>query len=203
MNIPQPLRCFATTITLLAALTAMVASGEEKSAADSKIPRIEFGGLPLDTAIESLAQQMDINFSLSPSIPSTPMTKTWEDVSARTALTNLLAEHKLFLIENPATSVALISTTNRIATPVDPKWIAADTNRPIPLIHFSSIPIETALINLARQSGTPVTVDVRKDTTMSLRWKNLKPRQAIAAVCETHNLLLTTNTTGGIRIAPK
>src|SRR5688572_1888295 len=110
-------RC-VTLITLLAGLTTFSAFGQSQSDANSIIPRIEFSGIPLTTGIENLARQAGMNYSISPLVKDPPVTKTWENVSARTALTNLLAEHKLFLIESPATAVTQISTTNHIATPV-------------------------------------------------------------------------------------
>ena len=141
----------ATTASIFVVLAlASALSGQTKESSNDQIPLIQFESVPLDTAIENLARQADLNYILNTEIPNRTISRRLVNMSAKSALTNLLAEHKLFLLENPATTVAHIATTNRIEFSVNAKWIAADTNGVLPLIQFREVPLGEVLTQAAR-----------------------------------------------------
>ncbi len=197
--------------------SAPTGSGQTRGNVEDQIPLIQFESVPLDTAIENLARQAELNYIRSAKIPNQTITRRMENMSARSALTNLLATYKLFLVENPATTVAHISATNRIVFSVDAKWIAADTNEILPLIQFQEVPLDVALTQTARQAGIQIKIDPEftrdsplsrrqplSEQMVSVRWTHLKLRQAIAALCENYHLaLLNDANSSSIRIKPK
>ena len=208
----------ATTASLFVVLAlASALSGQTKESPDDLIPLIQLESVPLDAAIQNLARQAEFNYILSTEIPNRTISRRWENMSAMGALTNLLAEHKLFLLENPATTVAHISSTNRIKFTVDAKWIDADTNAVLPLIQFQEVTLGKVLTQTARVAGVRINIDPKltrssflsrkrpvADQLVTVHWTKLKLRQAIAALCENYSLtLVEADATGSIYITQK
>ncbi|MGO8764319.1 MAG: type II secretion system protein GspD [Limisphaerales bacterium] len=90
---------------------------------------ITFTDVPLDTAIQALAREANINYLLDPSIgwgipdqsgqPKLPPTLSvrWENVTPEQALLALLDNYGLQLIENPRTKIAKITVRSPDALP--------------------------------------------------------------------------------------
>ena len=211
-------RGLATLVSLFVAfaLEPGVLSQTTRSS-EVRIPMIRLESVKLETAIEVLARQAELNYILNSEIPNRAITRLWKEMSAKTALTNLLAEHKLFLLENPVTTVAHISDVNRIDLRADAQWITADTNGILPLIQFRMVPLDVALTRLARDAKVKIAINPElsgasplprqkplADQVVSVRWTNLKRLQAMAALCENYGLVMVKDTaTGAVRISPK
>lgn len=186
------------------------------AANESPVSVIELKQGPLASAVENLARHAGGNFILDPRVPEIPVTVRWEQITARAALQRLAGEHGLFFITNAATGVTRIAVTNRVARWVDAQWIAADTNAPIPFLRWDDAPLPMVLEELGRRAGLRVKVEEPKfrvnpqtgeftmpppTVSVSVRWEHLKPRQALAALCENYDLNLTIEAgTGLVRI---
>lgn len=81
------------------------------------IPLIVLDEVPLADAIRNLANQAAIKYAFTPEVangfvpagkPQPSVTIRWENITARHALTSLLANYGLILVENPKTQIALI-----------------------------------------------------------------------------------------------
>ena len=93
-------------------------SAPEASAA---IPLIQFQDVPLTTAIENLARQANINYILDPKVsfgqpdeqgkvrPQPNISIRWENLTAEQALTALLNNYSLQLVEDPKTKIARVT----------------------------------------------------------------------------------------------
>ena len=117
------------------------------------------------------------------------------------------------VVLSPAPTPAPAATTNdaqaAAATPaVAP---AADTNSPaatggpvIPLIHFSDVPITTAIESLARQAGINYMLDpkigygqpdqsgqIKTEPQLSIRWEAITPESALLALLDNYGLQIT------------
>ncbi len=204
-------------LAALAGALTLTVSGQTKGQLEPSIPVVRFENVPLYDAIQNLARRSAVNYILSPAIPNRAVTFHCKNLSAKATLTKFLAENHLLLIENSATTVAHVSTTNRIESPVDVRWIAADTNTIIPLIQFEWVPLQVTLTELGKRAGLQTVVDLKvtgsspvsgqqngQAQTVSVYWNNLKPRQAIGAICENFNLVLVEDSANaGIRITSK
>jgi hypothetical protein len=196
-------------ITLLLSLAgwAGVTSGRSQSSNSPArpIPVIHFKGVPLSAALDNLARQAELNYSLAPELKVNPkiVDARWEKMTAEHALQELLNEHGLFLVQSPVSTVSRVSRTNQITTVVDGNWVRADTNTAVPVIQFVSTPLDRALVHLAETAKLELEMDPRLSrpvfepgkpitlpATVSVRWHNLTPRQAIAALCENYDLSL-------------
>jgi hypothetical protein len=211
------------------ALVTSSASGQNSTNQDAAIPVIEFRQVPLNSAVENLARQADLNYILDPKVfshlpdergrfrPQPLVTLRLENVSARAALESVAREYGLRLSLNPATGVMRVTGTNQIAKFNHEAWIKAGTNAPVPLIQMMDTPLAIALRSLAKQTAMQVEIEEAIENPrpvpgkvftgpvmVSFRWQHLTPRQAIAAVCENYDLTLTPDAgTGTIRIARK
>ena len=88
------------------ALFGSVAASGAPLAKDEVIPLIEMKDTPLPDAIRQMARQARLNILLDPRLSEPPfdrMTVTirWQDVTAREALTALLDNYGLVLVESP------------------------------------------------------------------------------------------------------
>lgn len=111
----------------VAATNATAAAGATNSQAS--LPPIIIQGAPITAAIEALARQASINYVLDPKIgygqpgpngqpnPEPVVSVRWEHVTARQALTALLDNYGLELVENPDTGIARITTKPPNALP--------------------------------------------------------------------------------------
>ena len=163
---------------------------------------IKMTSVLLSSAIDTLARQSRMNYTIDPKMPDKTLTFQWEHITTKEALARLAKEHGLFLVPNPATTVTRISTTNSIAHPVSPTWIAADTSGPADRIAISSTELDQAVRSLAKAANVTVVMDSELTTTfepgkpmvapvtVSFRWENITPRQALAALCENYDLVL-------------
>lgn len=89
--------------------------------ASAVIPLIQFQDVPLTTAIENLARQANINYILDPKVsfgqpdeqgkvrPQPSISIRWENLSAEQALTALLNNYSLQLVEDPKTRIARVT----------------------------------------------------------------------------------------------
>ncbi|SRR5258706_1053865 len=196
-------------ISIVAILLAAIpfAPGQQQSPANESIPLIQFENVPLNSAIETLGKQADMNCILDPRVSSRRyVTVKWENISAMDALDRVLKQHGLCLIDNPTTTVSRIAPTNVLAHFVDKGWIKADTNSAVPLILFEDVTLDDAINELSAKAGLKVELDPRLSkyyvapgehfasrVTLSVRFQNLRPRQAIAALCENYELAVNAN----------
>jgi len=191
------------------------ASGQTGTAA--AIPVIQFENVPLRVAIENLARQGEIDFIIDPKVSdSAPnVTFRWENHTAEQALRRLLATNGLHCVQSSISTVLRISVTNRVACRIRADWVRADTNA-MPLIQFQDVELDFALKQLAESAKLELEIDPAitrpafspgKPPTapifVSVRWKNLTRRQAIAVICENYELALHVDpVTNKLRILP-
>jgi len=200
---------------ILVVTIAFAARGADIQQAN--IPQVVLDNVPLADAIRSLAQQADINFILDPRSPGSvgpdgrlveqpTVSGRWTNVTARQALDILLTNHDLVLIENPATTVARIAPRKYDVKPVVAELVGGDTNNPIPLIVMQDVPLDTAIVNLARQAQIKVALDpavpgISKPGSagmLSIRWHKLTPRQALVALLDNYDLMMIEDTTTAV-----
>jgi hypothetical protein len=198
--------------------------GQSAVPADAVMP-ISFKNVPITVAVETLARLEGINYLLDPKlyvkadgspVPEPIITTDWTNMTVEQALSQVLKEHNLVMVKDPATTIAIIGRTNRIANPVDAKLLGSDTNQTVP-ISFQDVPIDIALDTLIRLAHLDVTLDpkvtgyvdpvsfkLHTQPTVSIHWVNVTARQAIVALCENYNLVIVKDaTTGAIRIKLK
>jgi hypothetical protein len=127
------------------------------------------------------------------------------------------------LIESPASHIARITSADTPLHKVDASPLhmevkentVGETNQSIPLIRFEDVPLDSALDNLIRASGLNIELDPRitgksspderwfdSMPQLSIRWENTTPKQALVALCENYDLLITNNENGVIQIKP-
>lgn len=109
--------------------TNAIATGNGTNVIAATIPLIQFQDVPITTAIESLARQAGINYLLDPKIGYGQTDKNgqvkaeptlsirWENISAEHALTALLENYDLQIIEDRRTGIARITTKDPAAPP--------------------------------------------------------------------------------------
>jgi hypothetical protein len=196
---------------------------------NSTIPLIKMANVPITTAIKYFTRQSDINFIIDPKlsgpfldstgriVQEPTATFTWTNMSARNALSKLLKEHNLVMVENPLATVVRITYTNQIVNSVDTSLLGSDANVAIPLIQMDVVPLDLALNTFAYEDHIKVVfydelLGIRSNPgkppvpqpLVSIRWQNITPKQAIVALCENYNLVIVKDsTTGAIRIKPK
>ena len=193
-------------------------------------PLIQFSDVPITTAIENLARQEEVNYILTPkvsrqwdgsspagSVPEPQLSLRFENITCWSALNRLLNIRGLVLIEDPATRVARIAFRGQALPTVDVSLLSKEDNSSnsntdviIPLIQFSNVPLDTALENLSRQCELYIELDPlfysdpqNQPPMLTLRWEKLTAKQALAAICENYDLIVTKNaSTGIIQITP-
>ena len=154
---------------ITAALAAVLAVGmprassQETSRTNAVIPLIVMDDVPLLDAIKNLARQAGINIIIDPRlvspaydangrfIPPPSVSNRWEKMTAKQILDSLIDEHKLKIVENPATGIARISSSKAAVKPVASSEIPTgrDTNAVFPLIIMEDVPLNVAISNLA------------------------------------------------------
>jgi hypothetical protein len=194
---------FLAAIAVL--LSAIPISGRAATN-ETGIPVIKFDGVDLITAIENLAGQADINYLIDPRIgwknppdpqgkPIPRITISWTNLTAQQALKGVLSYYGMQMVDISGTSISKITLTNLTAKPVDRQWIQRSTNSIIPLVQFSSVPLDTVLESLSRQEELTLIIDKELRPGLSARmvearWTSVSARQAIAALCENYDLKL-------------
>ncbi|HEX5222695.1 MAG TPA: hypothetical protein VFZ59_24275 [Verrucomicrobiae bacterium] len=187
----------------------------------SAIPRIQFEEVELTDVIESLAKQADINYVFDPKTgfdgvadphkkPQPRISLSWTNLTAEQALRGVLNYYDLQLLEIKGTTVCKVTLTNQTVKAVDAQWIQQGTNTIIPLIQMNSVPLDEALRNLAAQARIQITLDTASarnsnlnrssQPIVSFRWKTLTARQAIAALLENYELLMSSDPDDRIHI---
>jgi hypothetical protein len=196
-----------------------------ESGTNQILPLIEMYDVPISTGIENLARQAKINYlidaklakkwwpfdSYGQAVISEPtVTFRWKNLTARQALSRLLEEHQLDLVENPVTTIARIVDINQVVNPTDASLLGSDTNV-IPLIQFQDVPITIGLENLARQAGVNYLLNpkigfektgkngqIMAEPILSIRWENITAKQAFIAICDDYDLVISKNPTTSI-----
>jgi|SRR6266850_2056795 len=191
-------------LAILALLIAVSPAGMPAlpgRAADTNfvIPLIVMEDVPLTDAIKNLARQAGINYILDPRVAgSGPMVSgRWENKTAEQLLGTVLQEHKLVMVENPATSVARIASKDQGVKPLPAGQVGSHTNTVIPVILVDDVKLDDAIKHIAAQANLKVAFDPRltgttRDLTrsVSFRWENLTARQALAALLDNYDLIM-------------
>jgi type II secretory pathway component GspD/PulD (secretin) len=109
--------------------------------------------------------------------------------------------------------IAPATVTNAPPAAADATAAGTDTNAPavaggnvIPLIHFSDVPITTAIESLARQAGINYMLDPKigygqadqsgqpkAEPQLSIRWENITPENALLALLDNYGLQLVSD----------
>ena len=178
-----------------------------------QISAIQFGNVPLMAVIENLGQQAEFNFTIDPQIAAagntnaaTPVTVHWVNLTAKEALARVLKERGLFLVENPQTGVAKITVTNSPPRVFTKEFMESSTNV-IPVIRLSDVPLAAALAYLGGKAGLKFQLDPKLTDLsnpfvigflISVRFSNLTASQAVAAICDQHNLVIAKSELPGV-----
>jgi hypothetical protein len=123
----------------------------------------------------------------------------------------LLKDHKLMMVTNPATTIARIAPANAGVKPVAADQVRADTNGVIPLLVMEDVPLAAAIRKLASHAHLNLTLDTRLSTpefdrqgTVSFRWQKVTATQALAALLDNYDLVMTDDpATSSARITTK
>ena len=100
--------------SILTIATAQDNPSDAPGAQSPIIPLIVMDDVPLPDAIQQLARQAKLNYSLDPQIVSLrkKVSIRWENVTARRALLAVLDNYELLLINDPKTGIARIARKN-------------------------------------------------------------------------------------------
>lgn len=199
-------------------------SAPAASSAEEQSELISFEYVPLNDAIRMLARRAGMNVILDQKLSDSShgsgaknpfVTRRWENATLRKALEELLAEHKMALVENPATKVARITFAERKPNPVAASQVIGNTNQ-VPLMVLD-VPLSVALNEIARRASLTVEIDpavssarlsadgvVSYEPDVTFRWENLSPAQALAAVVDAYDLEMVKSDAGDkYKISPK
>jgi hypothetical protein len=107
------------------------------------------------------------------------------------------------MVANPATSIARIASTNQAVTPLPAGAVGGSTNPVMALVSLDDVPLDIAIQQFAAQAHLRLTMDASSPVpsaqpasrafsppTVSVRWKNVTARQALAALLDNYDLLL-------------
>ncbi len=105
------------------------ATSNAQASAPASIPLIQFQDVPITTAIENLTRQAGINYLLDPKIgygqpdqngqvkPEPTLSIRWENITAAQALSALLDNYGLQIVEDRRTHISRITTKDPTAPP--------------------------------------------------------------------------------------
>lgn len=215
------MRLFPFSLMLLPLIAAgwLPSHGQTPASADQPV-LIQMEGVPLPDAIRNLARQAGMNLILDPVLSgSSPgadgtlykaptINQRLENMTARAAMEAILKEHKLVLIENPATTVFRITFADRNAKPVEAAQVIGDTNRIIPLLIMDDARLAEAVRQLTTAAGLKVVLDGNlsgaPDATgrrmpqpfVSFRWEKLSAAHALAALLDAYDLQMVLTADG-------
>jgi len=191
----------------------LVANGQSQrdTSTEPNVPVIKMENVPLSTAIENLGRQAGMNFTVDPKIlgdgrTNSPVTVRWENMTAEDALARLLKERNLFIVKHPQTGVVKITGTNSPPR-VFEKELLDSSKDVIPLIQMMDVPLDAALANLGTQAKLKLELDPRLSDTsrpfservfVSVRFEGLTAGQALAAICDQHNLQIAKSEEAGV-----
>lgn len=211
---------FSLMLLPLVAVAWLPAHGQTPANSDQPV-MIILSDTPLPDAIRNLARQANMNLILDPVLTgSSPgadgmpykaptINKRLENMTARAAMEEILKEHKLVLIQNPATTVFRITFADRGAKPVETAQVIGDTNKISPLLIMDDVPMADAMRQLATAAGLKVVFDGHlsgaPDSTgrrvpqpfVSFRWEKLSAAQALAALLDAYDLQMRLTADGG------
>lgn len=222
-----PLLPASVRIILLLTLGMLAGLCQSAPTGELVIPLIQFSEVSLIPAVENLARQAGLNYIFDPRISESSsdsvgkllsrrqITLRLENLSAKEALLRVLKQNGLAMVDDPATTIMRITSTNWAAKPlVSPAQFAGKTNAVIPLIQFQDVPLEAALVQLGKTAGMSVVVDEKLTKvptgyltgtmlapplpTVSVRWQNLTAAQAFAALLENYDLAATKDETTSV-----
>jgi len=179
--------------------------------------------VPLTTVIEVLAQRMETNYILDAKILSNAdgttsepvLTFLWTNLTFSEALSRLLKEQGLKIVQEAATPIAFIVRTNETINHVDASLLGNGVETNVPIV-LQDVPLDKALhtfirlakVDVALDSKISSYVDAKGQTNLapdvSVRWQNVTAKQAIVALCEAYDLVIRKDpATGTISIKPK
>jgi hypothetical protein len=199
---------------------------QETDAAKSNIPLIVMDDVPLADAIKNLARQAGINYIFDPRLSAdfngadgelareSHVTVRWENVTAKGGLTRLLEERGIRLVEDPDSKISRFTRSKAaprasgLELEAGARKVAVnETNVVVPLIVMDEVPLEVAIQLLARQAKLKVDFEPGLSAasghrgpgalTVSVRWENISPRQALAMLLINYNLVAVRNSEGG------
>jgi hypothetical protein len=193
---------------------------KRKDAGPELVPLIVIDGVPLSDAIRNMAGHIDMNYILDPSTPGSGVgagkqaqeplvSRRWEDVYVLDALRDVLNQHRLMLVTNPATTVARIAPTGLGVKPAPMTLPSSADNRPVPLLKLDDMTLGESLRHVGRLAGLRVWFDPEVpvsllDENIRVRWTRLTGRQALAALSDNYGLVLVENpVTRGARVRLK
>jgi hypothetical protein len=184
---------------------------------------IQMSNVPINSVIENLARQADMNFQIAPNlfaspnnsngngIPEPMLTFLWTNITPKDALSRVLKENGLVLIEDKSTGIAQITSTNKVANVVDASLLDSDTNDLVSVVRFQDVPLDIALDNLIKKDHINIVLDPKlsgyvdpadskfhNTPSISIRWENVTPRQAIIALCENYDLVIVKDSAAGV-----
>ncbi|MDB6066788.1 MAG: Type and secretion system protein [Pedosphaera sp.] len=156
--------------------------------------------------------------AVAPAAPATTPAETTTTVTTTPAAAPTAPQDNSVAVTNaPATTTTTTTVTSSTNAPAQVDAAAApaasvatgntaaphDPNALIPLIVMDEVPLTDAIKNLARQAGLNYMLDpkinygapgpdgvIKTQPTVSLRWENLTPDQALAAVLNNYNMII-------------
>ncbi len=197
---------FVTAFTLSLLLSVSItAAGPEK------VPTITITDVPLASAIGNLADQAELNYIRDPRVPGSgfepgqslrqpTVTARWTNVTARHALNELLGQHGLAIITNGASSIVRIAATNTLMKPDKGNTVTETGGAVMPRIVLDFLPLTVAIKHLGTEAKLDITFDPKLATALdqrgmvSLSWRNVTIRQALAALLDNFDLVMTEKT---------
>jgi len=189
---------------------AIVSPAKDVSHAEDVLPLIEFSSVPLTTCIESLARQGQLNYLIDPTLfpardadgnilPEPLIDLRIKNITARTALKQLLHDHHLILLDDPISKIAIITTagqiTNALFTGLTTN-IMSPSMTLIPLIQFQDVPITMGIESLARQAGIKYAMrnikwgDAGAEPLLTLRLEDVTCWAALNRILSIHGLVI-------------
>ncbi len=206
---PGSIQLCGTAVVVTLLISAALAAPPDAAPKDEVLPLIVIDDVPLTAAIKNLARHSGVsNYILDPRVPGSgfaagparepSVSLRRENVTARAAFNELLQQHELVMIANPATTVARIAPANLAVKPIAANLALTGTNEIHPLIKIDDVPIEHALKNLARRNFENVTIDPRlsepsfdRGGAVTVHWEKITAPQALAALLDNYDLVMT------------
>lgn len=171
--------------------------------AQDALPKIELRDVPLSGALSSLASQAELNIFVDPQVsgagkaPEPKVSVQWTNLTAAHGLQKLLTENRLAAITNRATSVMRIVPASIAATEFPTNNLGDDTGRAMPRIGMEFMPLVEALTKLSEAAQVTLKMDssvrtaLEKQDPVSFAWRNVTPKQALAALADNFGISLT------------
>jgi hypothetical protein len=172
---------------------------------EDKIAVIKIDNVPLSLVIDNVAQQAGLNYIVDRRLEvngnwagNDPFINLrWENITADEALQRLLKEHKLMMVTNTATCVARLVPTGAAVKPITTST-AIDTNAPIAVLRANSEPLVDVIRKIGKEARLSVSfaaeaASILERNTISFRWQKITPRQALTALLDNYDLVLTEN----------